>query len=263
LRGDHFCHAAGVTVLPFLPHPTPSISQNAGDIEDPAPQHSAPPAATATTPAAAAAASSVAPAAVPAPAPKLAGPSVAAKAARSQGAAIFDGLWMLGAEAEAEEGSPSEAGSEDDLADSEAEAADLEGGDRLSALEQAAGGSGAGRQDRDGQRRSDGAEEPEGGEGAGDGLDELLSSAPAASASAGGAKAAVAPSPSKRRRGDLEFAVRGGIDDPGAAWWALQRKGMAIAYPFELDSFQREAVLHLEQGHSVREGGLLGLFEFG
>ena len=63
-----------------------------------------------------------------------------------------------------------------------------------------------------------------------------------------GAAAAAGP---KRRRGDPEFAVRCGIDDVAGGWRALKAKGMAIQYPFELDTFQKEAVLHLEQGHSV------------
>jgi antiviral helicase SKI2 len=54
--------------------------------------------------------------------------------------------------------------------------------------------------------------------------------------------------------GDLEFAVRGGIDDLGAAWSALLPH-MALRYPFELDTFQKEAVLHLEAGRSVGSTG--------
>lgn len=45
--------------------------------------------------------------------------------------------------------------------------------------------------------------------------------------------------------------MRGGIDDIAGSWKALKSKGPAIRYPFELDAFQKEAVLHLEQGHSV------------
>jgi superfamily II RNA helicase len=45
--------------------------------------------------------------------------------------------------------------------------------------------------------------------------------------------------------------VRGGIDDVPGAWRALKGRGFAIEYPFELDVFQKEAVLHLEAGHSV------------
>lgn len=70
--------------------------------------------------------------------------------------------------------------------------------------------------------------------------------------------AAPAPAGPKRRRGDLEFAVRGGLDDVAGGWRALKAKGMAIQYPFELDTFQKEAVLHLEEGHSV---GLFGAAE--
>lgn len=49
---------------------------------------------------------------------------------------------------------------------------------------------------------------------------------------------------------DLEFAVRGGIPDLGSAWSDLKPR-LALSYPFELDIFQKEAVLHLEAGHSV------------
>jgi hypothetical protein len=55
----------------------------------------------------------------------------------------------------------------------------------------------------------------------------------------------------RRAAGDLEFAVRGGIDDLNASWSALLPR-LAASYPFELDTFQKEAVIHLEQGHSVR-----------
>jgi antiviral helicase SKI2 len=44
--------------------------------------------------------------------------------------------------------------------------------------------------------------------------------------------------------------VRGGIDDLDASWSALLPR-LAATYPFELDTFQKEAVVHLEQGHSV------------
>lgn len=54
----------------------------------------------------------------------------------------------------------------------------------------------------------------------------------------------------KRRRGDLEFAVRGGIDDLTGTYDAL-KPNMALTFPFELDVFQKEAVCHLEAGHSV------------
>jgi len=218
-----------------------------------------PPAAAATRtrpqPSAAAATAAAALPSVPAPAPKLSGPSAAAKAARAEGAAIFEGLWMLGAEADAadadddeedeeEEGgseaTPSEAGSA--VADGTAATAPA-----LSALEQAAAGvdadgAGAAAAAVDIHARPDG-----------DTLDALLMASAASAARPSPAAAAGGPlSPSKRRRGDLEFAVRGGIDDVAGGWKALKAKGMALAYPFELDAFQKEAVLHLEQGHSVR-----------
>lgn len=54
----------------------------------------------------------------------------------------------------------------------------------------------------------------------------------------------------RRHAGDLEFAVRSGIDDLNASWSAVL-PNLALTYPFELDTFQKEAVIHLEQGHSV------------
>lgn len=47
-----------------------------------------------------------------------------------------------------------------------------------------------------------------------------------------------------------EWAVRGGVPDVAAAFDAL-RPRLALHFPFELDTFQKEAVVHLEQGHSV------------
>lgn len=44
--------------------------------------------------------------------------------------------------------------------------------------------------------------------------------------------------------------MRGGIPDLGSAWSDLKPR-MALSYSFELDIFQKEAVLHLEAGHSV------------
>jgi antiviral helicase SKI2 len=44
--------------------------------------------------------------------------------------------------------------------------------------------------------------------------------------------------------------VRGGIPNLAAAWSEL-KPSLALSYPFELDIFQKEAVLHLEAGRSV------------
>jgi hypothetical protein len=60
-----------------------------------------------------------------------------------------------------------------------------------------------------------------------------------------------APQGPRRTTADLEFAVRGGIPDLNAAWSALLPR-LALTHPFELDVFQKEAVLHLEAGNSVR-----------
>lgn len=59
-----------------------------------------------------------------------------------------------------------------------------------------------------------------------------------------------APASKRKIAGNLEFAVRGGIDDLPAAWAELTPR-LAVTYPFELDTFQKEAVLHLENGRSV------------
>ena len=45
---------------------------------------------------------------------------------------------------------------------------------------------------------------------------------------------------------EKEWAVHGGMKDIDAAFDAL-RPDLAKSYPFELDAFQKEAVLHLEQ----------------
>ena len=43
-----------------------------------------------------------------------------------------------------------------------------------------------------------------------------------------------------------EWAVRGGIPNAQAAFERL-RPSLAMTHPFELDAFQKEAVIHLEQ----------------
>jgi hypothetical protein len=120
---------------------------SSGDVDDEAPLAAAP------APPMTSSGVAAAPAGVPAPAPKLSGPSAAAKAARAQGAAIFDGLWMLGAEEEEEEEEEEAEGDEDDLsaaaaskdlADADVVAESAAAGAAPSALEQAAAGDGAG-----------------------------------------------------------------------------------------------------------------------
>lgn len=61
------------------------------------------------------------------------------------------------------------------------------------------------------------------------------------------------PQPPRTRgaASDTDFAVRGGISDLAGAWAAL-KPSLALSFPFELDTFQKEAVLHLEAGRSVR-----------
>ncbi|GBF97557.1 hypothetical protein Rsub_10158 [Raphidocelis subcapitata] len=202
------------------------------------------------------------PAVVPAPAPKLAGLSAAAKAARAGGAAIFEGLWMLGAEAEEEEeAAESEAAdSASDAGGSDAAAADAAAAAAPAppALEAAAaGGEERWRALRAGAAGAGGkVEMGEGDEGEGtDALDALLpgggvTAGTAAASAKPAAAAAAAPGP-RRRRGDLEFAVRGGVEDLPTAWTALKAKGLAMEHPFELDTFQKEAVVHLERGEQV------------
>jgi hypothetical protein len=68
------------------------------------------------------------------------------------------------------------------------------------------------------------------------------------------AAAAAAAQGPRRAAGDLEFAVRGGVPDLNASWATLLPQ-LALAFPFELDTFQKEAIVHLEQGHPVRAGG--------
>lgn len=55
-------------------------------------------------------------------------------------------------------------------------------------------------------------------------------------------------SPSKKRTAspDHQWAIRGGISDVKAAFNQL-RPSLAMTHPFELDIFQKEAVIHLEQ----------------
>ena len=52
--------------------------------------------------------------------------------------------------------------------------------------------------------------------------------------------------------------MRASFPDLDKSWEELKPQ-LAITYPFELDTFQKEAVLHLEQNQSVRRGfGLQG-----
>jgi hypothetical protein len=50
-------------------------------------------------------------------------------------------------------------------------------------------------------------------------------------------------------------------EDRGGLWVALEGGGGSLlpqlgpSFPFELDTFQKEAIIHLEQGHSVRGWG--------
>ena len=50
-----------------------------------------------------------------------------------------------------------------------------------------------------------------------------------------------------------EWAVRGGVDDLTAKFEAL-RSNLAHVFPFELDTFQKEAVIHMEEVLSGFQG---------
>ncbi|KAK9806276.1 hypothetical protein WJX72_008182 [[Myrmecia] bisecta] len=64
-----------------------------------------------------------------------------------------------------------------------------------------------------------------------------------------GAPAAGKP-PKKKASQEHEWAVRGGVPNLQAEYEQL-RPQLAFTWPFELDTFQKEAVVHLEQGHCV------------
>ncbi|EFN56807.1 hypothetical protein CHLNCDRAFT_144334 [Chlorella variabilis] len=69
-------------------------------------------------------------------------------------------------------------------------------------------------------------------------------------AAGGGGFATLGSRPIKRQRGDHEWALKGHI--PGLAkQWERARAGLAKSWPFELDVFQKEAILHMEGGRSV------------
>ncbi|KAL4421866.1 hypothetical protein ABPG77_003668 [Micractinium sp. CCAP 211/92] len=62
--------------------------------------------------------------------------------------------------------------------------------------------------------------------------------------------AALGGRPTKRQRGDHEWAVKGHI--PGlAAQWERYKGSLAKTWPFEPDVFQKEAIIHMENGRSV------------
>ncbi|KAL0030068.1 hypothetical protein WJX79_004816 [Trebouxia sp. C0005] len=58
------------------------------------------------------------------------------------------------------------------------------------------------------------------------------------------------PSPLPKKKSEYDWAMPGGFPDLEVAFNKL-RPNLAHKFPFELDPFQKEAVLHLEQGHSV------------
>ena len=67
--------------------------------------------------------------------------------------------------------------------------------------------------------------------------------------------AATPPAAVTKARGPshAEWAVRGGIPNVQAAFERL-RPSLAMTHPFELDTFQREAVIHLEQVRGAHAG---------
>lgn len=63
--------------------------------------------------------------------------------------------------------------------------------------------------------------------------------------------AAISGTGKSENKGDrATWAVRGTVKNLNAQWKALQ-PGLAKRYPFELDIFQKEAIIHMECGHSV------------
>jgi hypothetical protein len=68
--------------------------------------------------------------------------------------------------------------------------------------------------------------------------------------------------PALRREHEHEFARRGGIGDLAGEFERL-RPTMALTFPFELDVFQKEAVVHMEAGRwgagrAAGTGGAMG-----
>ncbi|KAL4444150.1 hypothetical protein ABPG75_011887 [Micractinium tetrahymenae] len=62
--------------------------------------------------------------------------------------------------------------------------------------------------------------------------------------------AALGGRPAKRQRGDHEWAIKGHI--PGLAQqWERYKGSLAKTWPFEPDVFQKEAIIHMENGRSV------------
>ena len=55
-----------------------------------------------------------------------------------------------------------------------------------------------------------------------------------------------APAGGAPKKANVEWAVRGGVPDLDAQFERL-RPRMAHRFPFELDRFQKEAIVHLEQ----------------
>eukprot|EP00775_Hariotina_reticulata_P010880 gene10880-11034_t len=158
---------------------------------------------------------------------------------------IFDGLWKIQQEAELVEFEHAEKqdSTEEEEEEEEEEAVDP---DASSASQQVAAYPSS--YSSINVKKDDGAA----GTVVEDSVDSLLQGSREAVAAGKAATAALVAKPKGplRGAGDLEFAVRGGIDDLGAAWSALLPH-MALRYPFELDIFQKEAVLHLEAGRSV------------
>ena len=64
------------------------------------------------------------------------------------------------------------------------------------------------------------------------------------------AAAATAPVLRARRAKDKEFAMENSVQDLHTSFEAL-RPRLAMTWPFELDTFQKEGVVLMEQGESV------------
>eukprot|EP00877_Chromochloris_zofingiensis_P011877 jgi/Chrzof1/6943/Cz02g04140.t1 len=195
----------------------------------------------------------------PSPSPANAMPFKATASASGRGGhSIFDGLWMLHPDADQEPSEEEEEEAEGEAEDQEERAQVLSATAsvaaataRASALAQVAtAGEPAGESPPsaavnvvNGLTSLEVLDIP-------DTVDSLLADNDKAVAAAAAATTHAKIKGIKRRRGDLEFAVRGGIDDLTGTYDAL-KPNMALTFPFELDVFQKEAVCHLEAGHSV------------
>eukprot|EP00887_Chlorella_sp_A99_P001266 scaffold14.g1266.t1 len=149
---------------------------------------------------------------------------------------LFSGVWLVEGEEEEEEGEE-EAAAEGAVADAAAVGREAVGALGLAAvLDQLA-------------LLPEGTDLPGGVEGGAADAGELAAALAPAGAGVGASAPAPAPAP-KRQRPDADWAVKGTIPNLKREFDKL-RPHLAKAYPFELDVFQKEAVVHMEAGRSV------------